>query len=393
MATSEVGLPNGWADSNRSKPASITVSFWRKLKLQDKLIMIHKITTFILLATIASSTLAQDARGIRLADLCRVKGQEENRLQGFGLVVGLKGTGDSKLSPMTRQLASVVQKMGGSISADKQGVPIAKELESVGNVALVMVTATIPATGAQQGDLLDCSVDAIAAKSLQGGRLVLAYMLGPRADVPTVYGIASGQVTIPDITIPTAGMVHSGCKMEATVTNAFVQQNRMTLVINSEFASFATAADIQDAVNNLNSGMSAGSYSLAKALDQSHVVVEVPPAYADDPVRFAKLIMDVQVTNLKQSKRVVINEREGVIVIGENVVINPVAINHKNLTIQAGVGREPFVAFDPGNANPQPTLKNLVDALNKLKVPTDDQIAIIRSLKRNGDLFGEVVIQ
>ncbi|MFO0944310.1 MAG: flagellar basal body P-ring protein FlgI, partial [Pirellulales bacterium] len=311
--------------------------------------MIRKITTFILLACIASTAIAQDSRSIRLADLCRVKGQEENRLQGLGLVMGLKGTGDNKLLPMTRQLASMVQKMGGSIAADKQGVPVAKELEAATNVALVMVTATIPATGAQQGDLLDCSVDAILAKSLQGGRLVLAYMLGPRADVPTVYGIASGQVTIPDITLPTAGTVHGGCKMETTVTNAFVQQNKMTLVINSEYASFAMAADIQDAINNLNSGMSAGNYSLAKAVDQSHIVVEVPPAYSDDPVRFAKLIMDVQLTNLKQSKRVVINEREGVIVIGENVVINPVAINHKNLTIQAGVGREPFVSFDPSN--------------------------------------------
>ncbi len=356
--------------------------------------MFNRITATLLLICLVAPVYAQDSRSIRLVDLCRVKGQEENRLQGFGLVVGLKGTGDSKLTPMTRQLASLYQKMGGNIAADKQGVPVAKELEAAGNVALVMVTATIPASGAQQGDLLDCSVDAIAAKSLQGGRLVLAYMLGPRADVPTVYGIASGQVTVPDITIPTAGVVHGGCKMETTITNAFVNQNKITLVINSDYASFSTAADIQDGINSFFNSMSAG-YGLAKAIDQSHVIVEIPPAYSDTPVMFAKLILDIELNNLRKSKRVVINEREGVIVIGENVVINPVAINHKNLTIQAGPGRDAFVAFDPSQpkGQTQPTLKNLVDALDALRVPTEDKIAIIRSLKRNGDLYGELIIQ
>lgn len=339
---------------------------------------------------------AQDARSIRLNDVCRLKGQEENRLQGIGLVVGLKGTGDSKITPMTRQLASFVQKMGGNITVDKQGTPISKELEAVGNVALVIVTATIPASGAQQGDLLECSVDAVAAKSLQGGRLIFAPMLGPRADVPTVYGIAGGPITVPDTSIPTAGVVHNGCKMETTITNSFVHQNRLTLVIHSDFASFSTSADIQDAINSFFNGMSSGTnLGLAKAIDQSHVQVEIPPAYAEKPVMFAKLILDIELSNLRKSKRVVINEREGVIVIGENVVINPVAINHKSLTIQAGIATNSFVAFDPSvpKGQIQPTLKNLVDALDALKVSTDDKIAIIRTLKRNGDLYGEVVIQ
>ena len=90
----------------------------------------------------------------------------------------------------------------------------------------------------------------------------------------------------------------------------------------------------------------------------------------------------------------VINEREGVIVMGEDILINPVAINHKNLSIQAGGNSGGFVGFDPDSPKTaQPMLKNLVEALNALNVPTEDVIAIIRTLKRNGDLFGEVIIQ
>jgi flagellar P-ring protein precursor FlgI len=257
------------------------------------------------------------------------------------------------------------------------------------------VTATIPAAGAQQGDLLHCTVDAINAKSLAGGRLVLAYMLGPRADVPTIYGIASGPISLPDAQMPTGGMVFDGCKMETTITNNFVSNNKMTLILDKDLASFSTAADVQDAINSFFVGTMAGNnYGLATAKDQLHIEVEIPPAYSQKPVMFAKLILDIEVNNLKKSKRVVINEREGVIVIGENVLINPVAISHKNLAIQAGGGSKPFVDFDPDSpTNPPPALKNLVDALNALKVPTDDVIAIIRTLKRNGDLFGELVIQ
>lgn len=351
--------------------------------------------TAMMQAFMVAQAVAQSSRSIRIADICRVKGQEENRLQGLGLVVGLKGTGDSKISPTIRDLASMIQQMGGNIATDKQGIPNPKELESVGNVALVIVTATVPSSGAQQGDLLDCNVDAISAKSLQGGRLVMALMMGPRADVKTVYGISAGPISITDPATPTAGLVYDGCKMEASITNGFLQNNKLTLILDKDHASFSTAADVQDAINNFFNGTMAGSnYNLAYAFDPHHIVVDLPPAYADKPVMFAKLVLDIELGNLKKSKRVVINEREGVIAIGENVLINPVAINHKNLTIQAGATGERFVSFDPESPKaPQPSLKNLVDALNALKVPTEDVIAIIRTLKRNGDLYGEVVIQ
>lgn len=357
--------------------------------------MFKQLLTIVVLIGMSTVTLAQGNRSVRLADVCRLKGQEENRLQGLGLVVGLKGTGDGKLDLKTRTLARLVQGLGGSVSVDKQGAPNLKELEDAANVALVMVTTTIPSAGAQQGDQLNCSVDAISAKSLLGGRLVLAYMLGPRADVQTIYGIASGPISITDNTVPTSGMVYDGCKMETTISNSFVSNNKLTLVLDRDIASFSTAADIQDAINGFFVGTQAGgNYGLAHAVDQMNIEVDIPPAYSEKPVMFAKLVLEIELGNIRKNKRVVINEREGVIVIGENVLINPVAINHKNYTIQAGVSAGKFVEFD--SESPEavpPSLKNLVEALNKLKVPTDDVIAIIRTLKRNGDLYGEVVIQ
>jgi flagellar P-ring protein precursor FlgI len=360
------------------------------------LISLGKLLVFLsFLSATAVSTPAQERKRIRLGDVCRLKGQEENRLQGLGLVVGLRGTGDGKMLPTTRALARIVQNMGGSIAADGQGLPNLKELEDVGNVALVMVTATIPAAGAQQGDQLTCSVNALNAKSLEGGRLVLAYLLGPRADIPTIYAVAEGPVSLPNRSIPTSGVVHNGCKMETTINNSFIQGDKIILILDRDIASFSTAADIQDAINSFfQPSMTDSIYGLAHAKDQLHIEVTVPPAYRDKPVMFVKLILDIELTNLKKNKRVVINEREGVIVMGEDILINPVAINHKNLSIQAGGNLNSFIGLDTNSPRiPQPGLKNLVEALNALEVPTEDVIAIIRTLKRNGDLYGEVIIQ
>lgn len=359
------------------------------------MMLARKLLVFAILLCIAWPCAAQERKRIRLGDVCRLRGQEENRLQGLGLVVGLKGTGDGKLQPTTRALARIVQNMGGSIAVDGQGLPNLKELEEVGNVALVMVTATIPSAGAQQGDQLNCSVNALSAKSLEGGRLVLAYLLGPRADVPTIYAVAEGPISLPDRSIPTSGVVHNGCKMETTISNNFVQGEKIILILDRDIASFSTAADVQDAINSFfQPSMTDSVYGLAYAKDPLHIEVTIPPAYRDKPVMFVKLILDIELTNLKKNKRVVINEREGVIVMGEDILINPVAINHKNLSIQAGGNANSFVGVDTNSpGNPQPGLKNLVEALNALEVPTEDVIAIIRTLKRNGDLYGEVIIQ
>lgn len=349
----------------------------------------------VTLAVSASTTNAQH----RVSDICRIKGQEENTIHGLGLVVGLKGTGDGKMLPTTRSLARMMQQMGGQIAADNRGNLALDEVDDATNVALVMVTATIPAGGARQGDKIHCQISAINAKSLVGGMLMLTPLLGPRADTPEVYALAQGQISIPDKSIPTFGTVSLGAKMETDVNTQFIENGKITLLIDADHASFSTAARIEEAINNFNSNGQGGTggYSeqvvMADAKDSARVEVTIPKAYIQAPVKFIDLLMEIELPLIRPSNRVVINERDNVIIIGEDVQIAPVAISHQNISITAGQPMRSFTGFDPENGqNPNPKLKSLVDALNALGVPNEDVIAIIRSLKRRGAIYGEVVI-
>ncbi len=351
---------------------------------------------------------------LRIKDICRLKGQEENTLQGLGLVVGLKGTGDGgEIKPTVRNLTRSMQLMGGQVSSDIQGRLIEKEMANAKNVALVFVEVTIPASGAQQGDKLNCKVSAISAKSLEGGNLMLTHMLGPRADRPVVYGLASGPILVDSPKIPTSGKVVEGCKMELIVANEFISENKFTLIVDPDHRSISTSQNIEFKINEYQSTVdeSAGSRNpsssfpktdkrIARAIDQTTIEITIPAAYKDDAVSFVSLIFDLPLLNLRNKKRVYIDEREGVLIIGDDVTIAPVAISHKNLTISTRGGSAGadaaggnFVSLSSQDGKtPRPTLKNLTDALNVLAVPTGDQISIIKALKKQGNLYGELVI-
>ena len=362
----------------------------------------------------AKSGLCED--GMRsLGEICRVKGQETNTLQGWGLVTGLRGTGDSDSSATSMALSRMIQLMGGPIGLERNGQLDVKALGETKNVAMVFVTAQVPRFGAQQGDLVDVTVTAISAKSLEGGVLMLTPLLGPRADNPTVYAMAQGELRLGLDGPATKATIESGAKMEATVKTAFEAHGKITFVIKDDVASFETAQLIQSQINvyldqlpSLAKSPAAqrlliqprgeASYArtqasngkFARAVDQKHVEVLIPPSFANNVVGFiSQLESQVRITLRSQSQRVVINEREGIVVIGEGVEIAPSLISHRNLRILAG-GGPTLVAVDP-QANP--TLQSLADALNALEVPTEDLIAIIKTLQKKGDLFGEVVFE
>ncbi|OUW88548.1 MAG: flagellar biosynthesis protein FlgI [Saprospirales bacterium TMED214] len=362
----------------------------------------------------AKSGLCED--GMRsLGEICRVKGQETNTLQGWGLVTGLRGTGDSDSSATSMALSRMIQLMGGPIGLERNGQLDVKALGETKNVAMVFVTAQVPRFGAQQGDLVDVTVTAISAKSLEGGVLMLTPLLGPRADNPTVYAMAQGELRLGLDGPATKATIESGAKMEATVKTAFEAHGKITFVIKDDVASFETAQLIQSQINvyldqlpSLANSPAAqrlliqpggeASYArtqasngkFARAVDQKHVEVLIPPSFANNVVGFiSQLESQVRITLRSQSQRVVINEREGIVVIGEGVEIAPSLISHRNLRILAG-GGPTLVAVDP-QANP--TLQSLADALNALEVPTEDLIAIIKTLQKKGDLFGEVVFE
>lgn len=346
---------------------------------------------------------------LRIKDICRLKGQEENTLQGLGVVVGLKGTGDGDSKPTTKALARIMQLMGGQVSTDLQGRLVEKEIANAKNVALVFVEAKIPASGAQQGDRLTCKVSALSAKSLEGGNLMLTHLLGPRADVLTVFSLASGPIVIDNGKIPTSGKIVDGCKMELTVANEFISADKITLIVDPNHRSIATSQNIEDSINDHQSSVESSTVSKnasnpysktesnkpAKAIDQTTIEVTIPNVYRDRPVQFVSLVLDLKLLNLQNKKRVYIDEREGVLIIGDEVTIAPVAVSHKNLTISArGPAKGSFVSVSSQDgANPRPTLKNLTDALNLLAVPTADQISIIKALKKDGNLYGELIIE
>ncbi|NLX95091.1 MAG: flagellar basal body P-ring protein FlgI [Rhodopirellula sp.] len=345
---------------------------------------------FLLLALVAWLLAAPADARTTLESICRVKGQEENTLQGLGIVVGLKGTGDgANFLPTIRSLATAMQLMGNPIGSGG-----ANELKDSKNVALVMVTATVPAAGARQGDKIDCVVSSIgSAKSLVGGRLFLSPLLGPDPQNPRVYALADGPITIDSVDLPTTGRVHGGCRLEEDFFNVFIKDDKMTLVLEPNRAGFQAAQEVTELINSQLSFQSSG-VPLAKAINQVCVEVTVPPQYLEDPVLFVSQVLSLPMAEVPGSSRVVIHERTGSIVIGGDVEIGPVVVTHKNVVIETGNTAAPgqFVAVDsndPQNAK----LKSLVEALNALRVPPADVIDIIKGLARNGKLNAELIME
>lgn len=330
----------------------------------------------------------------QLKNICRLKGQEENVLRGLGLVVGLNGTGETNDPATMRAIAQAMQIMGDG----EQGG--AAELKKIKNVAMVIVTATIPATGARRGDQIDCYVSALNGKSLAGGRLAFASLLGPNTTDKRVYGLCQGQVVVDDPDQPMVGVVIGGCQLEADIATPFYSEDGfLTLIIDRNHANFQTAALIAETINSQyreSLDYSEGSQSdemedICQAVDASNIRVRIPAAYRSDPVRFASDILDVKLYEHEPESRVVINPRAGSIVISGDIEIGNVVVAHKNVIVEA-VAPETFTALDASQSN-DPKLKQLVNQLNSLKVPTVDTIEIIRGIDRDGKLHGRLIIE
>ena len=343
---------------------------------------------------------------IRVKNICRVKGQEQNTLHGMGLVVGLKGSGDGgNFLPTIRSLAMAMELMGSQIG--KGG---AAELKDARNVALVSVTATVPAAGARQGDEIDCTVSSIgAAKSLEGGRLFITALMGPQAEGNRIYGFAEGAIHLDDIKLPTTGRVHRGCRLEEDFLNVFVKDNKITLVLDEHHADFEVAQEIADMINgnwyvseqsrssNRKSPirlMAMQNRPVARALNQLFIEVTIPEAYRDEPVDFVSSVMSLTIGEVRSPARVVINERAGSIVIGADVEIGSIVVAHKNIVVETGdnLPAERFVAVDPSELQTA-KLKALVAALNAVKVPTQDISQIIKDIEHNGKLHGQLIVE
>jgi flagellar P-ring protein precursor FlgI len=341
-----------------------------------------------LLLLIAAAT-PTDARNL-LKNICRVKGQEENTLHGLGLVVGLRGTGEGgEFLPTVQSLAVALDLMGNPV-----GQRGAMTLKDAKNVALVMVTATVPAAGGRQGDKIDCVVSSIGkAKSLKGGTLFMTPLQGPQVGSARVYAFAQGAIMLEDTATPTVGKVHGGCRLEEDFFNVFAKDGKITLVLQKDHADFQVAQDIAELINGqLN--IENTDLQLAKAIDQSNIVITIPRQYLDDPVLFVSQVLSLPTLEPEPEARVVINEKAGSIVIGGDVEIGSVVVTHKSVVVETGtaIPSSRFVPVETSRVA-SPKLESLVKTLNAVKVPTEDIIDIIRGLERNGKLHAALIIE
>jgi flagellar P-ring protein precursor FlgI len=355
-----------------------------------------------LTAVLAAAIAGTSAQAARVKDVARVVGVRENQLFGYGLVVGLAGTGDGVR--MTRQ--TVVNML------ERLGLNVAIGDINVDNVAAVMVTATLPAF-VTPGDKIDVVVSSIGdADSLQGGTLILTPLRAANGDV---YAIAQGQVTIGGFAAgggggarktrghPTVGRITGGATVEREVSVDFMDGGDI-LYISLNSPDFTTASNMAKGIN------AAIGPDTAKARDAAIVGVKVPAGRLDDIVSFISQIEAVRVDQDHISK-VVINEKTGTIVMGGDVSISPVAIAHGTLTVTVTPEfqiNQPDTPFGGGRTVARTTssvdaeeekvafnrvsTSDVVDALNAMGVTPSDIIAILQALKVAGALQAEIVI-
>ncbi len=362
---------------------------------------IRAIAAFVAVMLIAS---VAEAR-ILIKSICRVKGMEDVTLQGLGLVVGLKGTGDgSDALPTIRALARTMELMGMPLSpANAKGQGGLRELKDAKNVALVMVTATIPA-GAQRGDTLDCHVSALSAKSLIGGRLFMTPLLGPDFKSRRVFALAQGQLELDDPQkAPVAAKVHGGVRLEESFPGPDFSGGKLVLILDRDRADYQVASDIAELINTQVLG---AEINKARAIDHTQIEVPIPQVYLKprsenqlpDPVFFVSQVLGQTIPEPEVDARVVINERTGSIVVSGDVEIGAVVVTHKNIVIEAGTVAGRFVALDPDRRLQQQQpgtsrLQGLLEALNAVRVPTEDVIEIIKGIERNGKLHARLIIE
>jgi flagellar P-ring protein FlgI len=343
------------------------------------------------LAAMCCAAASQAEAKTLLKTICRLKGQEENTLHGLGIVVGLKGTGDGSTSlPTLRSLAQIMQYLGNSIG--KTGLA---ELKDTKNVALVVVTATVPAAGARQGDRIDCMISSVgSAKSLAGGRLFTTLLMGPDPKSSRVYASAEGPITLDNLVQTTTGRIHAGCRLEEDFFNLFSKDGKITLVLDKNYADFQVASDVTDLINRSPVSFQSTGTALAKAVNPGNIEVQIPPQYAEKPVEFISQVLGMEIPEPQVGARVVINERANSIVISGDVEIGAAVVTHKNVVVETGgtSTSSRFVTVDPGQAD-TPKLKALVETLNAVRVPPEDMIEIIKGLDRDGKLHARLIIE
>lgn len=344
------------------------------------------------------------AGAVRIKDIATFSGVRDNQLVGYGLVVGLGGTGDKKESVFTvSSMVNMLERMGVAVDP--------KQLKPK-NVASVMVTARMPVS-AKPGARLDVTVSSMGdATSLLGGVLLQTPLKGVDGKI---YGLAQGSLALGGFSaegqaaraqknITTVGLIPGGAIIERGVPFEFNQQDRLTL--NLSTADFSTA---QQVAERLNAAMG-GRY--ANAVDASTVAMDVPPNYRGNLVPLMASVENIEVAP-DAPARVVVDEKTGTVVLGRDVRISRVAVAHGSLqvTVQESQQVSQPAPFSQGQTVVTPqtnvnvreenrrlmmiegaTLQELVDGLNAIGATPRDLISILRAMKAAGALHAELEV-
>ncbi len=367
------------------------------------------IRTFIAaLALLVGVAYAQGAFAMsRIKDLAAVEGVRENQLVGYGLVVGLNGTGDTlNNSPFTRQSA---QAMLERLGLNTRGATM-----RTANMAAVIVTANLPPFGTQ-GTRLDVTVSSLGdAKSLQGGTLLVTPLLGADGEV---YAVAQGAVAVGGFSaqgdaasitkgIPTVGRIANGGLIEREVDFQLNRQRGLRLALRNP--DFTTARRMAAVINDFI------GEATAEPVDPSTVAVQIPRSYKGNMIQLLTEIEQLRVEP-DQRARIVIDERSGVIVMGKDVRVSNVAVAQGNLTVT--ISEQPQVSqpaplsggvttvvprtgvrVDTGDQSRLAiiregvTLREVVDGLNALGIGPRDLIAILQAIKASGALQADIEV-
>lgn len=371
------------------------ISIWR-------ILMAGLISTAMTLAPVTTA----NAATARIKDIVDIEGVRDNQLVGYGLVVGLNGTGDSlNNSPFTKQsLQSMLERLG---------VNTAGENVRTANVAAVMVTANLPAFSTQ-GSRMDVSVAALGdADSLQGGTLLVTPLLGADGEV---YAIAQGPVSINGFKasgdaatiisgVPTTGRISSGALIEREIEFHLGAQTSLRLALRNP--DLTTARRIALSINDFI------GTPTATPEDPATVRLTLPRGFNGNIV---DLLTDIEqlIVQTDQTAKIVIDENSGIIVMGKDVRVSSVAVAQSNLTVTIAenptiVQPAPFsrgeTAVEPNttlNVNQSDTalqvveesvtLQQLVDGLNALGISPRDLIAILQAIKATGALQAEIEV-
>jgi len=372
---------------------------------------------FVLIVSVAISLLGfsvSPASAERIKDVATIAGVRSNQLVGYGIVVGLAGTGDGGTGITLQSMQAMVSRFG--LVTDVSGLDAT-------NVAAVMVTSDLPPF-VKPGQRLDVTVSTIGgASSLRGGTLLMTPLLG--ADGET-YGIAQGNLVVGGlgvegqdnssliVNVPTVGRIPNGATAERMVETSFLETEH--LILNLNRGDFTASANMAEAINSIFGP------DIAVPLDANSVRVRGP----QDPsqrVAFVSLLENVEVEPVEPPAQVIINARTGTIVIGGNVRVTPAAVTHGSLTVRVNerrnvaqgasiVSNENQTIVAPGDpvVTPESTLEadaeparafvfdggvslsSLVDSINAVGASASDLVAILEALREAGALRAELIV-